>query len=87
MFASVWFELLPHSVHRFDYQVLYLRDYVTINCNPAVRVRVVDNLLEPLVAELVSILKGAIVLRVFLHCIISQMHVLIIDVLEIHLEL
>jgi len=83
----VWVELLPHGVHGFDYQVFHLRDYVPVDRHPAVWVRIIDNLLEPLVAELVAILEGAIVLGVLLNGIISQVNVLIVDVLQVHLEL
>jgi hypothetical protein len=87
VFAAVRVELFPDGVHGFHDQVLYLRNYVPVDRDPAIRVRVVYDLLKPLVAKLVPIFEGPIILGIFLHGIISQVHILIIDVLQIHLEL
>jgi hypothetical protein len=50
----------------------------------AVRVEVV---LELLVAHLVAVLKGAIVLCVFLHCVVSQVYELVVRVVGVDIEL
>jgi hypothetical protein len=50
-------------------------------------VRVIDDLLEAPVPELVAIFEGAIILRVFLHGIIGQVDILVVDVGEVDLEL
>lgn len=43
----------------------------------------VDQLLEPLIAELVSVFKLAIVLRELLNSIVGEMDELVVDVLQI----
>jgi hypothetical protein len=55
-------QLLPHGVHGLNDQVLNLRDYIVVHGHPAVRVRVIDDLLEAPVAQLVAIFEGAIIL-------------------------
>jgi hypothetical protein len=50
-------------------------------------VRVINDLLETPVAQLVAIFKGAIILRVFLDGVVGQVDILVVDVGEVHLEL
>jgi hypothetical protein len=87
MFASVGINLFSNSVHRFNDQFFNLRYDVAIDRNTTVGVCVVDYLLETLVRELIAILECSIVLGVLLHGIVSQVHVLIIDILQVDLEL
>jgi hypothetical protein len=47
----------------------------------------VNDLLEPLVSHLVSILKLSVFLRELLDCIVREMDVLVIYILEINREL
>lgn len=64
-----------------------MRDQVVINFNAAVGPFLVEYLLKPLVAELVPVLKLAIVLRELLHCVVRKVHVLVVDVLQVDAEL
>ena len=60
--APVRVQLLPHRIHGFHDQVLNLRDYIIVHRDAAVRVRVIDDLLETPVPELVAIFEGAVIL-------------------------
>lgn len=64
-----------------------MRDQVVINLDAAVGPFLVEYLLEALVAELVPVLKLAIVLRELLHCVVRKVHVLVVDVLQVDAEL
>lgn len=48
--------------------------------------RIIDNLLETFVTELVTVFEGAVVFGIFLDGVVGEVDILVVDVLQVYLE-
>jgi hypothetical protein len=83
-------DLLTHRVHALDDQLLHLGHKVFFHGNrtfisPRSRIHLINNLLKPLIPQLIPILKLPIVLCELLHGVVRQVHILIVHIIQVDL--
>lgn len=66
---------------------MHLGHQLVVHAHPALRVVLVDVVLERVETQLVSVLEVSVVLRVLLDRVVRQMHEGIVDVLQVDAEL
>ena len=84
--ALVWVDRFANRVNRFDNLLFHRWHQVFINIYTASWVLVLYNLLEARVAQLVSVLKLAIWIKLLLHSVVGQVNSRVVNVLKVDVE-
>ena len=87
VFAAVGIQRAPHRVKSLEDDLMHLRHEVVVDGDAAVRVEVVNVLLECRKAQLVTVFEVTIIFSMLLDSIIGKVHESVVDILQVDPEL
>ena len=87
MLSTIWIYSLPYGIECLNDNLMHLRHQISIDIDIPIGIVLINILLKPWEAKLISILKVSIISGMLLHRIIGQMHKGVVNIFQVNAKL